>query len=120
MRAGKPSRDRVHAASRNDSFLGLVLELRPAVRLSGFVERFTQRVAEMLRARAAALALARGAQMETVFLHNPAAAPDNSVLPRINAALTALVTGEAALARLFPMPFGSSLVVLARKNPKSQ
>jgi SAM-dependent methyltransferase len=33
----------------------------------------------------------------------------------VNAALTALVSGEAALARLVPMPLGSSLVFLARK-----
>ena len=33
----------------------------------------------------------------------------------VNALLTALVLAEAALARLMPMPFGSSLRVLARK-----
>ena len=33
----------------------------------------------------------------------------------INAALTTLVTGEAALARRVPMPIGSSLLVIARK-----
>jgi len=36
----------------------------------------------------------------------------------INAFLTAIVTGEAALARSVPMPFGSSLMVVARK-PRS-
>ena len=34
----------------------------------------------------------------------------------INAALTALVSGEAALARRLSLPFGSSLVFLARKG----
>lgn len=34
----------------------------------------------------------------------------------VNAALTALVMGEAAIAPYLPMPFGSSLVVLARKR----
>jgi ubiquinone/menaquinone biosynthesis C-methylase UbiE len=33
----------------------------------------------------------------------------------LNAVLSALVTGEAALARVAPMPFGSSLVFLATK-----
>jgi SAM-dependent methyltransferase len=33
----------------------------------------------------------------------------------VNAALTALVSGEAALARVLPMPIGSSLVFLASK-----
>jgi ubiquinone/menaquinone biosynthesis C-methylase UbiE len=33
----------------------------------------------------------------------------------INALLTAIVKGEAALARRVPMPFGSSLMVVARK-----
>ena len=33
----------------------------------------------------------------------------------INALLTAVVTGEAALARRVPMPFGSSLMIVARK-----
>ncbi len=36
--------------------------------------------------------------------------------PPINAALTALVSGEAALARRLSMPFGSSLVFLAVKS----
>lgn len=35
--------------------------------------------------------------------------------PPINALLTAIVMGEAALARRVPMPFGSSLLVVARK-----
>ena len=34
----------------------------------------------------------------------------------VNAALTALVSGEAALARVLPMPIGSSLVFLASKS----
>jgi ubiquinone/menaquinone biosynthesis C-methylase UbiE len=34
----------------------------------------------------------------------------------VNAALTALVSGEAALARVMPMPIGSSLVFLAVKS----
>jgi ubiquinone/menaquinone biosynthesis C-methylase UbiE len=35
----------------------------------------------------------------------------------VNAALSALIAGEAALARYMALPFGSSLVALARKNP---
>lgn len=34
----------------------------------------------------------------------------------VNAALTALVSGEAALARMMPMPIGSSLIFLATKS----
>ena len=34
----------------------------------------------------------------------------------VNAILSGLVRGEAALARRFPMPFGSSLLVVARKT----
>ena len=34
----------------------------------------------------------------------------------VNALLTAVVTGEAAMARFLPFPFGSSLMVLARKG----
>ena len=33
----------------------------------------------------------------------------------VNGALTWLVSGEAALARRVPMPFGSSLMIVARK-----
>ena len=36
--------------------------------------------------------------------------------PAVNAALTAIVTAEAAMARHLPMPFGSSLVFLAQKR----
>ena len=35
--------------------------------------------------------------------------------PPVNAILSGLVRGEAALARHLPMPFGSSLLVVARK-----
>src|SRR6185436_18663495 len=33
----------------------------------------------------------------------------------VNAALSAIVKGEAALSRRVPMPFGSSLLIVARK-----
>ena len=48
--------------------------------------------------------------------HTEAGEAEITVPPApVNALLTALVLAEAALARLIPMPFGSSLRVLARK-----
>ncbi len=48
-------------------------------------------------------------------------ASDISVPPRpINAMLTGIVAVEARLARLVPMPFGSSLLVVARKPSRAR
>ena len=55
-------------------------------------------------------------RMTRRFRSGPRAAVDIAV-PRapVNGLLTALVSAEAVLLRLVPMPFGSSLLVVARK-----
>lgn len=50
-------------------------------------------------------------------LREPSGDADLTVPPRaVNAILSGLVRGEAALARCLPMPFGSSLLIVARKQ----
>lgn len=78
------------AQVRARSLMNLALELKPSLRLPEFVGQFTCRAGEILGARAAILALTRGAQLETVLasdLHGPSQAVDH---PRLNAALTKL------------------------------
>ena len=61
------------------------------------------------------LAVRRGQRILRRF-REPRGDEDLAVPPGpINATLTALVTGEAALARHVSMPFGSSLLVVGRK-----
>lgn len=75
---------------RADNLLSLALELRPSIQLTGFVERFTIHAAELLGARAAALALTRGSQLEIVLLHGSAAEAGKASLRQLSARLTAL------------------------------
>ena len=75
------------AEVRAQSLMNLAVELKPSLRLPEFVGRFTLRAAEMLGARAAILALTRGARLETVYSHN---AQGQSAWPEVDAALTAL------------------------------
>jgi PAS domain S-box-containing protein len=67
---------------------------------SDFVRHFTLRAETMTGSRAAALALARGNRLETVFLHNGTSAPNSETLRRLDAALSHLAgrQGEAILA----------------------
>jgi ubiquinone/menaquinone biosynthesis C-methylase UbiE len=59
----------------------------------------------------------RAAQRLTRRFREPRADADIGVpAAPINAALTAMVRGEAALSRRIPMPVGSSLLVVARKR----
>ena len=58
----------------------------------------------------------RAAQRVAQLWREPRGDADLTVPPApINALLSALVRGEAALARRVPMPFGSSLVIVGRK-----
>jgi two-component system, NtrC family, sensor kinase len=78
------------AELRTRSLMNLALELKPSLRLPEFVGRFTCRAGEILEARAAILALTRGAQLETVLandLHGPGRELD---WPSLNAAFTKL------------------------------
>lgn len=76
------------AELRARSLMNLALELKPSLRLPEFVGQFTGHAGEILEARAAILALTRGAQLETVLandLRGPARELD---WPSLNAALT--------------------------------
>lgn len=86
---------------RAQDLMNLAVELKPSLRLAEFVGAFTLRAAEMLGARAAILALTRGARLETLYSHN---AQGQSQWPNLDAALTTfaaehpqpLVLGPAA------------------------
>src|ERR1700737_2336136 len=73
---------------RAENLMSLALELRPSLHLPGFVERFTTHAADLLGARAAALALARSSHLEIVFLHGTAAKADKACLRQLSATLT--------------------------------
>ena len=85
---------------RAENLMSLALELNSSLRLPQFVRSFTQRAADMLGARAAVLALAQRAVLETVIVHDPDNVPDKSLLRRLNTALTELATTHTeAIAR---------------------
>jgi two-component system NtrC family sensor kinase len=75
---------------RAENLMSLAMELRPSLHLPGFVERFTTHAAELLGAGAAALALARSAHLEIVFLHGSATTADKAGLRQLSATLTTL------------------------------
>jgi len=85
---------------RAENLMSLALELNSSLRLPQFVRSFTQRAADMLGARAAVLALAQRAVLETVIVHDPENVPDKTLLRRLNTALTELATTHTeAIAR---------------------
>jgi two-component system NtrC family sensor kinase len=73
--------------SRAENLVKLALELSSSLNLPGFVQSFTQRAAAMLGARAAALVLAQGNALETVFLDSGEAANDRAQPRRLSSAL---------------------------------
>jgi len=73
---------------RAANLVGLALELGSSLSLPDFIRSFTARAADMLGARAAAVGLARGPQLETVFVHDPAAGLDGPLLRRMSEALS--------------------------------
>ena len=79
---------------RAENLMSLALELNSSLRLPQFVRSFTQRAADMLGARAAVLALAQRAVLETVIVHDPENVPDKTLLRRLNTALTELATSH--------------------------
>jgi two-component system NtrC family sensor kinase len=72
---------------RAENLVKLALELSSSLNLPEFVKSFTLRAADMLGAGAAALVLAQGNALETVFLHEEKELFDRSVGRRLSAAL---------------------------------
>ena len=79
---------------RAEDLMALALDLSASLRLPDFARSFTQRAADMLGARAAALALSQGNVLETIILYEPGASTDKSQLRRLNAAFTDLAAGQ--------------------------
>ena len=77
--------------------MSLALELRPSLHLPGFVERFTGHAADLLGARAAALALARGSHLEIVFLHGSAATASKASLRELSSTLSDLASEHSEM-----------------------
>src|SRR5581483_7870495 len=80
---------------RAENLMSLALELNSSLRLPDFVRSFTLRAADMLGARAAALALAQRAALETVFFHDEAHPADKQVTRRLNLALSELAANRS-------------------------
>jgi len=87
------SRGNLHLAqqhrSRAEHLTSLALELSSSFRLPDFARNFAARAAELMGARAAALALGDGNHLEVVSLHDPAASLDAVALRRLSATLSA-------------------------------
>jgi len=73
--------------NRAENLVKLGLELSSSLNLPEFVKSFTLRAADMLGAHAAALVLAQGAALETVFLHHEGVVTDRGLPRRLTQAL---------------------------------
>ena len=71
---------------RADDLMEMALDMGSALRLPEFVKNFTERVARMMGARCAVLALAQGTKVESVGFFGPR--PERELLRRLNAALS--------------------------------
>ncbi|HWZ46451.1 MAG TPA: PAS domain S-box protein, partial [Candidatus Saccharimonadales bacterium] len=71
---------------RAETLMEMALELGSALRLPEFVNSFTTRVANMMQAGCAILALAQGSKLESVGFHG--VKPERNVQRRLNAALS--------------------------------
>lgn len=79
---------------RAQSLMDLAVELKPSLRLPEFVGRFTSNAGEMLGARAAVLALTRGAHLETVYAHDAGGHSNQEARPHLDEALTKLAAEQ--------------------------
>lgn len=75
---------------RADALMALAMEVSSCIRLPELAQSVTRRASELLGGTAAALALARGQSLETVYLYHCAVPPGNGTLRRLNLALTDL------------------------------
>ena len=73
-----------------DALMSLAMEVSSCIRLPELAQSVTRRACEVLGGTAAALALARGQNLETVYLHQCAVPQGNGALRRLNLALTDL------------------------------
>ncbi|MBV9086886.1 MAG: PAS domain S-box protein [Acidobacteriaceae bacterium] len=77
---------------RAENLMSLALELSSSLRLPDFVRSFIVRAADMLGARAAALALAQGSTLETVAVHGTSL--EKGMMRRLGTALSDLATAR--------------------------
>ena len=88
----------LHAAEqyrhRSDTLMSVALELSSSVRGPQFMESFTRRAADVLGARAAALALTQRSGVEVVVLHTPGGQLERGWQRRLNIALTDLAAAH--------------------------
>ncbi|HSM86996.1 MAG TPA: PAS domain S-box protein [Candidatus Limnocylindrales bacterium] len=80
---------------RAEDLMDMALELGSALRLPDFVKNFTERVAQMMGAGSAVLALAQGNKVESVGFF--AAKPERELLRRLNAALSSYAEHQPGL-----------------------
>ena len=80
---------------RADDLMEMALDMGSALRLPEFVKNFTERVARMMGARCAILALAQGSKVESVGFFGPR--PERELLRRMNAALSAFAAQHKEL-----------------------
>ena len=88
------SKAALNAESRDDcgidALMALAMEVSSCIRLPELAQSVTRRASEVLGGTAAALALAHGQGLETVYLHRCTVPQGNGALRRLNLALTDL------------------------------
>jgi PAS domain S-box-containing protein len=76
---------------RAEELVRLALEVGSSIRLPDLVRSLTTRAAAMVEAKSAALLLARGTSLETVYLYNGPDLEDKSLARRLNLGMTELL-----------------------------
>ena len=79
--------------------MALAMEVSSCIRLPELAQSVTRRASEVLGGTAAALALARGQSLETVYLHRCTVPQGKGALRRLNFALTDLAHVNRAAIR---------------------
>ncbi len=80
---------------RADDLMEMALDMGSALRLPEFVKNFTERVARMMDARCALLALAQGSKVQAVGFFGPR--PERDLLRRLNSALSSFAAQQTEL-----------------------
>jgi two-component system NtrC family sensor kinase len=95
LEAARLQQDAETHKKRADDLMEMALDMGSALRLPEFVKNFTERVARMIGARCAVLALAQGSKVESVGFFGPR--PDRELLRRLNVALSSFAVQHTDL-----------------------
>jgi len=105
----------VQHRQRSENLVGLALEVGTSIRLPQLARALTERAAGLIRAESAALLLARGTSLETVYVSNAKKLEDKALAHRLNICLTDLMARSKEPIRFAPAVelLGPSIAELA-------